>query len=477
MAKKRDREVNLSDKFSSLIHAKPAFFDEDEEDLTKIDDIVPNDRNSDGSADELDLVQFRKLNIEFLDAEDSKYSGKKSSRVEQAKAFGSDSSDVEESTDENVDQTPFSKDDESEIEDDESVRSDVGEGSPEPAGSPSEPGKICGLLNDEILQKSTEDIKKGTAIRNQLLIWDLLLECRMKFQKCLTSANQLPKFDKLEKFTALGGKDLQELLSTSQDSMKHLLNSFLNLQDALLKSNDDYKKCAHKHNLTSDEEDYEDQDNEKKRIKLSDLSSEIESRHREMETYRNETIQKWNEKTRIAHLNSKNFNAFEQSTLKQIEHVLLDKQRLIKKTQVKRSNYQILGQSDDEGDESPPKKQIKIDNAENPPDCLEKKTEKKICKEIFDDDDFYHQLLSEYIKRKSGDVSDPVTLSKQWIQLEKIRSKMKKKVDTRATKGRKIRYVVHQKLVNFMMPIDNVMYNEGSRIELFNSIFGKNETS
>ncbi|KAL0271036.1 UNVERIFIED_CONTAM: hypothetical protein PYX00_008275 [Menopon gallinae] len=170
-----------------------------------------------------------------------------------------------------------------------------------------------------------------------------------------------------------------------------------------------------------------------------------------METYRNETIQKWNDKTRIAHLNSKNFNAFEQSTLKQIEHVLLDKQRLIKRTQVKRSSYQILGQK--------------------------KKSDKKICKEIFDDDDFYHQLLSEYVRRKSCDVSDPIALSKQWIQLEKIRSKMKKKVDTRATKGRKIRYVVHQKLVNFMMPIDSVVYNEGSRIELFNSIFGKNEMS
>ncbi|KAL0271035.1 UNVERIFIED_CONTAM: hypothetical protein PYX00_008275 [Menopon gallinae] len=439
MAKKRDREVNLSDKFSSLIHAKPAFFDEDEEDLTKIDDIVPDEGNSDGSADELDLVQFRKLNIEFLDAEDSKYSGKRSSRVEQAKAFGSDSSDVEESTDENPnDRAPFGKDDESEIEDDEeSIKSDS-DGGPEPAESRSEAGKIPGLLNEEILQKSTEDIKKGTAIRNQLLIWDLLLECRMKFQKCLTSANQLPKFHKLRKFTALGGKDFEELLTTSQDSVKHLLNSFLNLQDALLKSNDDYKKCAHKHKISSDEEDCEE-DTDKKRIKLSDLSNEIENRHREMETYRNETIQKWNDKTRIAHLNSKNFNAFEQSTLKQIEHVLLDKQRLIKRTQVKRSSYQILGQSDDENDESPPKKQIKIDDTEIAPvDCSEKKSDKKICKEIFDDDDFYHQLLSEYVRRKSCDVSDPIALSKQWIQLEKIRSKMKKKVDTRATKGRKI---------------------------------------
>lgn len=43
-------------------------------------------------------------------------------------------------------------------------------------------------------------------------------------------------------------------------------------------------------------------------------------------------------------LNSKNFSAFEQSTLKQIEQVLADKQRLLKRTRMKRSGYRILGE-------------------------------------------------------------------------------------------------------------------------------------
>ena len=32
--------------------------------------------------------------------------------------------------------------------------------------------------------------------------------------------------------------------------------------------------------------------------------------------------------------------------------------------------------------------------------------------EIFDDDDFYHQLLRELIERKTADINDPIALSR-----------------------------------------------------------------
>lgn len=35
-----------------------------------------------------------------------------------------------------------------------------------------------------------------------------------------------------------------------------------------------------------------------------------------------------------------------------------------------------------------------------------------ICEEIFDDDDFYHQLLRELIEHKSEGVSDPIQLGR-----------------------------------------------------------------
>jgi protein AATF/BFR2 len=43
---------------------------------------------------------------------------------------------------------------------------------------------------------------------------------------------------------------------------------------------------------------------------------------------------------------------------------------------------------------------------------VKKDHEKDIDMEIFDDDDFYHQLLRELIEKKTSDVSDPVALSR-----------------------------------------------------------------
>ena len=51
--------------------------------------------------------------------------------------------------------------------------------------------------------------------------------------------------------------------------------------------------------------------------------------------------------------------------------------------------------------------------------------------------------------------------------------KVKKSVDTKASKGRKMRYTVHEKLQNFMAPEDLGSWGERQRAELFGSLFGR----
>jgi protein AATF/BFR2 len=48
-----------------------------------------------------------------------------------------------------------------------------------------------------------------------------------------------------------------------------------------------------------------------------------------------------------------------------------------------------------------------------------------------------------------------------------------KKVDTRASKGRKIRYTVHEKLQNFAAPEDRSTWTEAARREFFGSLLGQ----
>jgi len=71
--------------------------------------------------------------------------------------------------------------------------------------------------------------------------------------------------------------------------------------------------------------------------------------------------------------------------------------------------------------------------------------------EIFDDTDFYQTLLKDLIE--TNNANDPISMSRKWLETQKGRTKHRKKVDKKSSKGRKIRYHVHEKLVNFMPPI------------------------
>lgn len=361
------------------------------------------------------------------------------------------------------------------------------------------------------------ELEKSNCVRNQLQLWENLLEIRIKLQKCLITSNQMPQYDIYNNF-----KTNTEYMKTTDEvknKLKTLLNNMLQLQSFLLKQYPETKHLS-KYNkkrkveeskdkvanirdpmdeeIPSDTEDENENKDEKKYRNsniedenenvneeiLSDIESENEkntildedinnfnnnifkkklklcnyekilnNNHKSYINYRNSIIQKWNEKTKIAS-GKLNKNTSE-STLKQIEFALNDKQKLRNRSRLKRSEYKIIGKAELTEDNDGRKLQ-------------------EYDSEIYDDDDFYHQLLRDLIEYKSSDITDPVQLSKQWIKLQNMRHKMKRKIDTRATKGRRIRYNVHNKLINFMAPITiNDMWTDHAKNELYNSLFGK----
>lgn len=186
-----------------------------------------------------------------------------------------------------------------------------------------------------------------------------------------------------------------------------------------------------------------------KNPKLSEFEEKIEENYQLYQPYRNSVIQKWHDRTKNVK-NDKN-TLSNLSILTKIENSLLNKGELIKKTQIYRGDYEIYG----------------IDKPQT------EDQEEIVIPEIFDDSEFYHELLRELIEYKTNTSENPTEINKKFAELQKMRSKMKKKVDTRASKGRKIRYVVHNKLVNFMAPRNSSEWTEDSKTELFNSLFGK----
>ncbi|KDD71880.1 hypothetical protein H632_c4240p0, partial [Helicosporidium sp. ATCC 50920] len=79
--------------------------------------------------------------------------------------------------------------------------------------------------------------------------------------------------------------------------------------------------------------------------------------------------------------------------------------------------------------------------------------------ETFDDSEFYSFLLKEFIESSGNTDASLYSVPKK-----------RKVVDHRASKGRKLRYHVHQKLVNFMAPVE--VEEPAFADQLFSNLFG-----
>ncbi|XP_025903775.1 protein AATF [Nothoprocta perdicaria] len=337
-------------------------------------------------------------------------------------------------------------------------------------------------------EQATEEVEKGKAVKNQLVLWDHLLEGRIKMQKVLLTANRLPQPDTYPTFKKEGGQEFDNAVKNGYKALEALLKTLVDLQDELLY---EYPGTRHLVDgkqskiesedeiLSSSDEEKADEAQKKRRnvpkrkLKMEDYPEFVAKRFADFRTYRNNVLQKWHEKTKLASGKmGKGFGAFERSILTQIDHVMMDKERLLRRTQTKRSVYKVLGKQEQE---SHPVPESLPENSEVLPHTDSNRHLKDIDEEIFDDDDFYHQLLRELIERKTSslDPNDQVAMGRQWLAIQKLRSKIKKKVDRKASKGRKIRYHVHSKLVSFMAPIDHCTMNDDARTELYRSLFGK----
>ncbi|XP_053131382.1 protein AATF isoform X2 [Hemicordylus capensis] len=283
-----------------------------------------------------------------------------------------------------------------------------------------------GLLVAFSKERVAEEVDKGKAVKNQIALWDLLLEGRMKLQKVLLTANQLPQPDSFLEFKKRGGPEFTSALKNNYKALKALLRSLVDLQDELLLQYPGMRHLVDGQHARegSDEEVPGSSDEEarreggerkeeptrppKRRLEMQDYPELAAKRFTDFRAYRNSTLQKWHDRTRLA--------------------------------------------------------SGKVGKEALPP-AVPNPHLKDLDQEIFDDDDFYHQLLWELIERKTSslDPNDQVAMGRQWLAIQKLRGKIRKKVDRKASKGRKIRYHIHSKLVSFMAPMDPCMMNDDAR--------------
>lgn len=299
------------------------------------------------------------------------------------------------------------------------------------------------IMNEEqknvattISQAAKADAEKGRAVKAQRSTFDSLLNSRIRLQKALISTNSFPPAseDTTGAFK-LGG----EAIHAAETAALNLLTTLSNLRSTFDATRTGTKR--------------------KRPIAFttSTLSSAIWASIQTSETQnipnRRTILEKWSVKSRPAailpHSRRLNNSAAAQQTITDVLNThLSDYARLIKRTRTPRSCAPV---------------QSAAGLAE--------------ATDIYDDADFYGLLLKELLEQRSQDVSTGSNNGVEFIAQAPWQAareaKTKRVVDTRASKGRKLRYTVHEKLQNFMAPEDRGAWGERQADELFGSLFGR----
>ncbi|XP_046876858.1 LOW QUALITY PROTEIN: protein AATF [Hypomesus transpacificus] len=170
-------------------------------------------------------------------------------------------------------------------------------------------------------EKVDEEVEKGKAVKDQLALWDQLLEGRIKIQKALVTANQLPQPQTFPEFKRRGGAELAGALKNSHKALKALQRSLLELQDQLLYQSPDTRPLAlgrrwgehsEEEEIQSDEEEQEagqevgvsvapggEAGPPKRKLDMAENPEFMAKRFAAFQPYRNTTLQSWQDKTRL----------------------------------------------------------------------------------------------------------------------------------------------------------------------------------
>lgn len=294
-----------------------------------------------------------------------------------------------------------------------------------------------------ISQAAKADAAKGSAVKRQRVAFDALLNTRIKLQKGLTAANGLQSTDDNE-------KDVDgESINAAEAAALALWNTLEELRHALANAQ-----------TTSS----------KKRKRIAEPtadtpSSEIWNHMRDFEStsfsHRRAVLDKWSRKARgskasLANTRDKLLNTGndQQSITAVLDaHVATE----IESDRSKRTQKET-GQQEN-----------------GTPDVA-----------IYDDTVFYHALLRDLVEQRMaaahGGIADNLHLQlPAQLSINPVtgmrKDKVKRAVDTKASKGRKMRYTVHEKLQDFMVPEDRGSWGDKARTEFFASLLGQSTSA
>ncbi|CAI4057144.1 hypothetical protein SUVZ_02G4110 [Saccharomyces uvarum] len=435
-----------------------------------------------------------------LELNDPKYTGVKGSRQalydESSNSEDMEDDEIESGQDEQEndgeedDALSFRTDSEDEQAEDEAEESEVDDDEMEEATQ--KRSALSKLVQQEtkqainkLSQSVQRDATKGYSILQQTKLFDNIIDLRIKLQKAVISANKLPlTSDSWKEAKIDGSKETKHLLKENEKLFNNLFNQLVNfrikfqLGDHITQSDE-----SKKHKLS-------------KKRSVKELYKETDSLDSELKEYRNAVLNKWSTKVSSASgnsaLSSSKFKAINQPADVQVENQLSDMSRLMKRTKLNRRNItpmyfqkdwangklpELAPQNAEDGDDNTNNSDDGLDIPKNY-DPRRKDNNSVDTSEnpyVFDDEDFYRVLLNDLIDKKISNAhnseSAAITITSA---NSRSNNKLKKNIDTKASKGRKLNYSVQDPIANYEAPITSgYKWSDDQIDEFFAGLMGQ----
>ncbi|KAI1025917.1 hypothetical protein LB503_006749 [Fusarium chuoi] len=270
------------------------------------------------------------------------------------------------------------------------------------------------------------DVDKGLAIRQQRKAYDGLLNIRIRLQKALIAANT---FDTLD----ANPEPESEPYEAAEEAAIKLLNTISSLKDNFGPSRaGEKRKCELDASMAT-----------------SEIWEQLQAEEQRSIKSREDRLEKWSRKVQSVNVTApKGLESRNKTLVSALKEQLLDPDnRLAKRSRVPRScapAQAAKGASEDS--------------------------------DIYDDADFYQVLLKELVDQRTveGSSGAGAGAAVPTVVLTAAKDvKSRKNVDRKASKGRKMRFTVHEKLQNFMAPEDRRAWEQGAIDRFFGTLFGR----
>ncbi|KAI0453819.1 TRAUB-domain-containing protein [Xylaria acuta] len=273
-----------------------------------------------------------------------------------------------------------------------------------------------------LLKTVNADVQKGRAVQRQRKSFDALLNIRIRLQKSIVAMNSLKYAEQTDDQAAAPYEAAER--------------SALQLWNAL----DDFRTSIHR--------------GKKRKHAETDVTSttalwdrmELHEKHQALR--RKQVLEKWSRDAKKTSITASSANKFTSNSEKPITAMLNNEldapERLIKRTRTPRScaPYQVAQKMNEDAS-------------------------------IYDDADFYQLLLKELVDQRSGDGSGAGLQAATLRYAAAKEAKARRHVDTKASKGRKMRFTPMPKLQNFMAPEDRRSWEQTAIDRFFGTLFGQ----